>query len=67
MDYDDFPDQDDYFHGLEEEMHSDYQDKLEPCESCGHLCHVDNLIDGRCENCWDDSMDDDFEDDDIKD
>lgn len=57
MDYDDYPDQDDHFDGLEEEILTDESNKLEYCDSCGLLHHPDNLIEKRCENCWDDDVD----------
>lgn len=60
MDYDDLPCQDDFFHGLEEEIHSDESNKLENCENCGLMYHTDNLIENRCEDCWDDIECEDF-------
>lgn len=57
MDYDDYPCQDDHFNGLEEEIHSDWANELDYCDGCGHACHPSNLIQGRCEDCWDDDWD----------
>ena len=59
MDYEDYPSQDDHFNGLEEEIHQDYQNDIRICDDCGDLCHLDNLIQGRCQTCWDADWDED--------
>lgn len=56
MEYDDYPSQDDHFNGLEEEILSFEANQLINCNNCGDLCHPENLQDGICESCWDDSV-----------
>jgi hypothetical protein len=64
----DYPTQDDHFNGLEEEIHSNdaqrsQEQEIRECKECGELCHIDNLHDGICEDCWDDQHDEPYEDD----
>jgi hypothetical protein len=56
-----FPTQDEHFHGLEEEIHSDEANNpFVHCCNCGELCEQGNLIEGVCEDCWDDKQDDPY-------
>lgn len=57
----DFPTQDEHFNGLEEEIHSDEANNpFVHCCNCGELCEQGNLIEGVCEDCWDDQQDDPY-------
>jgi len=61
----DYPSFDDHFNMLEEELHSTEDTFLVPCEGCGDMCHPDNLIDGLCEDCWDEEPSDEPYEDDV--
>lgn len=49
----DYPTQDEYFDGLEEEIHSFEANSFDKCICCDELTHIDSLHDGKCEDCWD--------------
>lgn len=63
MEYEDCPSQDDHFNGLEEEIHSDEANSFDHCRQCDELIHITNLHNGMCEDCWDEQIDEPYEDD----